>query len=251
MSEVHNNKSLLRVDDIHVYYGSIHAIKGISFEVNEGEIVTLIGANGAGKSTTLNTVSGLLKPRSGLITFEGKGIVGIGASRIVSLGMALCPEGRRVFQQMTVRENLEMGGYSRPNTEIPASLEDVFMRFPRLKEREKQIAGTLREKQIAGTLSGGEQQMLAMGRALMSKPKLLMLDEPSMGLAPILVEQIFDIIKELHNTGTTILLVEQNAQMALSIADRAYVLGTGKITISGPAAEILADDRVREAYLGG
>jgi branched-chain amino acid transport system ATP-binding protein len=242
MSEVHNNKSLLRVDDIHVYYGSIHAIKGISFEVNEGEIVTLIGANGAGKSTTLNTVSGLLKPRSGLITFEGKGIVGIGASRIVSLGMALCPEGRRVFQQMTVRENLEMGGYSRPNTEIPASLEDVFMRFPRLKER---------EKQIAGTLSGGEQQMLAMGRALMSKPKLLMLDEPSMGLAPILVEQIFDIIKELHNTGTTILLVEQNAQMALSIADRAYVLGTGKITISGPAAEILADDRVREAYLGG
>ena len=242
MSEVSNNKSLLRVDDIHVYYGSIHAIKGISFEVNEGEIVTLIGANGAGKSTTLNTVSGLLKPRSGLITFEGKGIVGIGASRIVSLGMALCPEGRRVFQQMTVRENLEMGGYSRPNTEIPASLEDVFMRFPRLKER---------EKQIAGTLSGGEQQMLAMGRALMSKPKLLMLDEPSMGLAPILVEQIFDIIKELHNTGTTILLVEQNAQIALSIADRAYVLGTGKITISGPAAEVLADDRVREAYLGG
>jgi branched-chain amino acid transport system ATP-binding protein len=242
MSEVSNNKSLLRVDDIHVYYGSIHAIKGISFEVNEGEIVTLIGANGAGKSTTLNTVSGLLKPRSGLITFEGKGIVGIGASRIVSLGMALCPEGRRVFQQMTVRENLEMGGYSRPNTEIPASLEDVFMRFPRLKER---------EKQIAGTLSGGEQQMLAMGRALMSKPKLLMLDEPSMGLAPILVEQIFDIIKELHNTGTTILLVEQNAQMALSIADRAYVLGTGKITISGPADQVLADDRVREAYLGG
>ncbi len=242
MSEASNKKSLLRVDDIHVYYGSIHAIKGISFEVNEGEIVTLIGANGAGKSTTLNTVSGLLKPRSGLITFEGKGIVGIGASRIVGLGMALCPEGRRVFQQMTVRENLEMGGYSRPNEEIPASLEDVFMRFPRLKER---------EKQIAGTLSGGEQQMLAMGRALMSKPKLLMLDEPSMGLAPILVEQIFDIIKELHQAGTTILLVEQNAQMALSIADRAYVLGTGKITISGPAAEVLADDRVREAYLGG
>ncbi|MBQ3303926.1 MAG: ABC transporter ATP-binding protein [Clostridia bacterium] len=233
---------MLRVDDIHVYYGSIHAIKGISFEVNEGEIVTLIGANGAGKSTTLNTVSGLLKPRSGLISFEGKGIVGIGASRIVGLGMALCPEGRRVFQQMTVRENLEMGGYSRPNDEIPASLEDVFKRFPRLKER---------EKQIAGTLSGGEQQMLAMGRALMSKPKLLMLDEPSMGLAPILVEQIFDIIKELHAAGTTILLVEQNAQMALSIADRAYVLGTGKITISGPAAEVLADDRVREAYLGG
>ena len=242
MSEASKSKSLLKVDDIHVYYGSIHAIKGISFEVNEGEIVTLIGANGAGKSTTLNTVSGLLKPRSGMITFEGKGIVGIGASRIVGLGMALCPEGRRVFQQMTVRENLEMGGYSRPKEEIPASLEDVFKRFPRLKER---------EKQVAGTLSGGEQQMLAMGRALMSKPKLLMLDEPSMGLAPILVEQIFDIIKELHAAGTTILLVEQNAQMALSIADRAYVLGTGKITISGPAAEVLADDRVREAYLGG
>ena len=241
MSEANKN-SLLRVDDIHVYYGSIHAIKGISFEVNEGEIVTLIGANGAGKSTTLNTVSGLLKPRSGMITFEGKGVVGIGASRIVGLGMALCPEGRRVFQQMTVKENLEMGGYSRPKDEIPASLEDVFMRFPRLKER---------EKQVAGTLSGGEQQMLAMGRALMSKPKLLMLDEPSMGLAPILVEQIFDIIKELHAAGTTILLVEQNAQMALSIADRAYVLGTGKITISGPAAQVLADDRVREAYLGG
>ena len=236
------SKSLLKVDDIHVYYGSIHAIKGISFEVYEGEIVTLIGANGAGKSTTLTTVSGLLKPRSGMITFEGRGIVGIGASKIVGLGMALCPEGRRVFQQMTVRENLEMGGFSRPNDEIPGALENVFQRFPRLKER---------EKQVAGTLSGGEQQMLAMGRALMSKPKLLMLDEPSMGLAPILVEQIFDIIKELHAAGTTILLVEQNAQMALSIADRAYVLGTGKITISGSARDVLADDRVREAYLGG
>ncbi len=236
------SKSLLRVEDIHVYYGSIHAIKGISFEVNEGEIVTLIGANGAGKSTTLNTVSGLLKPRSGMISFEGRSIVGIGASKVVGLGMALCPEGRRVFQQMTVRENLEMGGFSRPNEEIPGALENVFNRFPRLKER---------EKQVAGTLSGGEQQMLAMGRALMSKPKLLMLDEPSMGLAPILVEQIFDIIKELHAAGTTILLVEQNAQMALSIADRAYVLGTGKITISGSAKDVLADDRVREAYLGG
>ena len=235
-------KSLLKVDDIHVYYGSIHAIKGISFEVNEGEIVTLIGANGAGKSTTLNTVSGLLRPRSGLISFEGRSIVGIGASKVVGLGMALCPEGRRVFQQMTVRENLEMGGFSRPSEEIPQALENVFMRFPRLKER---------ERQVAGTLSGGEQQMLAMGRALMSKPKLLMLDEPSMGLAPILVEQIFDIIKELHAAGTTILLVEQNAQMALSVADRAYVLGTGKITISGPAREVLADDRVRAAYLGG
>jgi len=242
MSDTIQAKSLLKVDDVHVYYGSIHAIKGISFEVREGEIVTLIGANGAGKSTTLNTVSGLLKPRSGMITFEGKSIVGIGASKVVGLGMALCPEGRRVFQQMTVRENLEMGGFSRPNDEIPASLEDVFSRFPRLKER---------EKQVAGTLSGGEQQMLAMGRALMSKPKLLMLDEPSMGLAPILVEQIFDIIKELHRAGTTILLVEQNAQMALSVADRAYVLGTGKITISGDAADVLADDRVRAAYLGG
>ena len=241
MSE-NNRTPLLKVDDIHVYYGSIHAIKGISFEVNEGEIVTLIGANGAGKSTTLNTVSGLLKPRMGMITFNGESIVGVGANRIVGRGMALCPEGRRVFQQMTVRENLEMGGFTRPKEEIPASLEDVFQRFPRLKER---------EKQIAGTLSGGEQQMLAMGRALMSKPKLLMLDEPSMGLAPILVEQIFDIIKELHGAGVTILLVEQNAQMALSIADRAYVLGTGKITISGSAQDVLSDDRVRAAYLGG
>ena len=234
--------SLLKVEDIHVYYGNIHAIKGISFEVNEGEIVTLIGANGAGKSTTLNTVAGLLKPRSGHVEFNGRNMSGVPASKVVSMGMALCPEGRRVFQQMTVRENLEMGGYTRPAGEIAGSLEDVFQRFPRLKER---------EKQIAGTLSGGEQQMLAMGRALMSKPKLLMLDEPSMGLAPILVEQIFDIIKELHASGTTILLVEQNAQMALSIADRAYVLGTGLITMSGAAEEVLADDRVRAAYLGG
>lgn len=234
--------SLLKVEDIHVYYGNIHAIKGISFEVNEGEIVTLIGANGAGKSTTLNTVAGLLKPRSGHVEFNGKNMAGVPASKVVSMGMALCPEGRRVFQQMTVRENLEMGGYTRPASEIQGSLEDVFKRFPRLKER---------EKQVAGTLSGGEQQMLAMGRALMSKPKLLMLDEPSMGLAPILVEQIFDIIKELHASGTTILLVEQNAQMALSIADRAYVLGTGLITMSGAAEEVLADDRVRAAYLGG
>ena len=234
--------SLLKVEDVHVYYGAIHAIKGISFEVNQGEIVTLIGANGAGKSTTLNTVVGLLRPRSGHIEFDGKSIVGFPASRMVSLGMALCPEGRRIFQQMSVRENLEMGGYSRPAAEIQESMDDVFNRFPRLKER---------EKQVAGTLSGGEQQMLAMGRALMSKPKLLMLDEPSMGLAPILVEQIFDIIKELHAAGTTILLVEQNAQMALSIADRAYVLGTGRITMSGPAADVLADDRVRATYLGG
>ena len=234
--------SMLEIKDIHVYYGAIHAIKGISFEVNEGEVVTLIGANGAGKSTTLNTVAGLLKPRSGEILFEGKNINNVPASKMVSLGMALCPEGRRIFQQMTVRENLEMGGFSRNPSEIPASMADVFERFPRLKER---------EKQIAGTLSGGEQQMLAMGRALMSKPRLLMLDEPSMGLAPILVEQVFDIIKELHAGGTTILLVEQNARMALGIADRAYVLETGKITLSGTGKELAASEDVKKAYLGG
>ena len=232
---------LLKVSDIHVYYGAIHAIKGISLEVNDGEIVTLIGANGAGKSTTLNTIAGLLKPRQGTIALNGVPIQGVGASRMVSKGLALCPEGRRIFQQMTVKENLEMGAYSRPAAEIAGSLEEMFQRFPRLKER---------EKQVAGTLSGGEQQMLAMGRALMSKPKLLMLDEPSMGLAPILVEQIFDIIKELHAAGTTILLVEQNAQMALSIADRAYVLETGRITMSGEAGDLLQDDAVRKAYLG-
>ena len=239
MSE--NRKPLLQVEDINVYYGAIHAIKGISFEVFSDEIVTLIGANGAGKSTTLNTIAGLLRPRSGHIVLEGKDLTTIPASRIVSQGMALCPEGRRIFQQMTVRENLEMGGYTRPKSEIPASLEEMFTRFPRLKER---------EKQIAGTLSGGEQQMLAMARALMSKPKLLMLDEPSMGLAPILVEQIFDIIKELHQAGVTILLVEQNAQMALSIADRAYVLETGRIAMTGEASALLKNDDVRKAYLG-
>ena len=233
--------SMLKVEDLHVYYGSIHAIKGVSFEVNEGEIVTLIGANGAGKSTTLNTVAGLMRPRHGSISFEGKSIAGTPASKIVPHGMALCPEGRRVFQQMTVRENLEMGGYTRPASEIDASLDDVFTRFPRLKER---------HKQVAGTLSGGEQQMLAMGRALMSKPKLLMLDEPSMGLAPILVEQIFDIICELNRAGTTILLVEQNAQMALSIANRAYVLETGNIVKEGDAHLLMNDDDVRKAYLG-
>ena len=239
MSE--NRKPLLQVEDINVYYGAIHAIKGISFEVYPDEIVTLIGANGAGKSTTLNTIAGLLRPRTGRIVLEGKDLTTIPASRIVSQGMALCPEGRRIFQQMTVRENLEMGGYTRPKSEIPASLEEMFTRFPRLKER---------EKQIAGTLSGGEQQMLAMARALMSKPKLLMLDEPSMGLAPILVEQIFDIIKELHQAGVTILLVEQNAQMALSIADRAYVLETGRIAMTGEASALLKNDDVRKAYLG-
>ena len=234
--------TLLSVQDLHVYYGSIHAIKGVSFEVNEGEIVTLIGANGAGKSTTLNTVSGILKPRSGSIEFEGKSIIGVPAHKVISHGMALCPEGRRIFQQLTVEENLEMGGYTRTKEENQESIQDVYKRFPRLKER---------YKQIAGTLSGGEQQMLAMGRALMSRPKLLMLDEPSMGLAPILVEQIFDIVKELHAAGTTILLVEQNARMALSTADRAYVLETGNISMSGEAKELLHDERVRKAYLGG
>ena len=239
MSET--RKPLLQVEDINVFYGAIHAIKGISFEVYEDEVVTLIGANGAGKSTTLNTITGLLRPRSGAITFDGKNLLAMPAHKIISQGMALCPEGRRIFQQMTVRENLEMGGYTRPADEIGASMEEMFKRFPRLKER---------EKQIAGTLSGGEQQMLAMARALMSKPKLLMLDEPSMGLAPILVEQIFSIVQELHDAGVTILLVEQNAQMALSIADRAYVLETGKISMSGPANDLLHNDAVRKAYLG-
>lgn len=232
---------MLAVNDVHVYYGAIHAIKGISLEVYPDEIVTLIGANGAGKSTTLNTIAGLLKPRSGSIMFDGHNIQGLGASRIVPAGLSLCPEGRRIFQQMTVRENLEMGGYTRSPNEIGSSLDEMFQRFPRLKER---------EKQIAGTLSGGEQQMLAMARALMSKPRLLMLDEPSMGLAPILVEQIFDIITELHASGVTILLVEQNAQMALSVADRAYVLETGMISMTGNAEDLLHNDSVRKAYLG-
>ena len=234
--------SLLEVKDLQVYYGSIHAIKGVSFEVNEGEIVTLIGANGAGKSTTLNTSGGLLKPRSGSVELEGQSVLGVPAHKIVGRGMALCPEGRRVFLQLTVQENLEMGAYTRPKGEIADSIANVYDRFPRLKER---------YKQVAGTLSGGEQQMLAMGRALMSKPRLLMLDEPSMGLAPILVEQIFSIIEELNAAGTTILLVEQNAQMALSIAHRGYVLETGKIVTTGTGAELLDDDNVRKAYLGG
>ncbi len=241
MSEMKQSAPLLRVNDIHVYYGAIHAIKGISLEVYENEIVTLIGANGAGKTTTLNTISGLLKPRQGTIELNGTPIQGIGANKMVFKGLALCPEGRRIFQHMTVKENLEMGAYSRPNAEIDDSLEEMFQRFPRLKER---------EKQIAGTLSGGEQQMLAMARALMSRPKLLMLDEPSMGLAPILVEQIFDIITELHEGGATILLVEQNAQMALRVANRAYVMETGLITMQGPAEELLHNDAVQKAYLG-
>ena len=232
---------IFSVEDINVYYGAIHAIKGISFEVNEGEIVTLIGANGAGKSTTLNTVSGLLRSKTGSIHFLGEDIGKVPAHKLVEKGLSQVPEGRRVFLQMTVQENLEMGAYTEKASTMPQNLELVYEQFPRLKER---------YKQVAGTLSGGEQQMLAMGRALMSQPKLLMLDEPSMGLAPILVEQIFEIIQNLHKAGTTILLVEQNAQMALSIADRAYVLETGKISLSGPASELLHNDSVRKAYLG-
>ena len=234
--------TMLKVEDLHVYYGSIHAIKGVSFEVNEGEIVTLIGANGAGKSTTLNTVGGLLKARSGKISFMDKDLHGIGADKVVAQGMALCPEGRRVFQHMTVLENLEMGAYTRPSSEVADSLEKVYELFPRLKER---------YRQVAGTLSGGEQQMLAMGRALMSKPRLMMLDEPSMGLAPILVKQIFSIIEDMNKQGTTIPLVEQNAQMALSVANRAYVLETGRITASGDAGELAESEEIKKAYLGG
>ncbi|HWS42513.1 MAG TPA: ABC transporter ATP-binding protein [Pseudoflavonifractor sp.] len=233
---------LLSVEDINVYYGAIHAVKGVSFEVNEGEIVTLIGANGAGKSTILKTVSGLLQSRTGSITFQGRSLSGVPAHKMVYQGMAHVPEGRRIFLQMTVEENLEMGGFSRPKSEIDSGIERVYEQFPRLKER---------RRQVAGTLSGGEQQMLAMGRALMSSPKLLMLDEPSMGLAPILVEQIFEIIQSLHRTGVTVLLVEQNAQMALSVADRGYVLETGHIKKTGPGNALLADEDVKRAYLGG
>ena len=232
---------MLKVNDIHVYYGAIHAIKGVSFEVNEGETVALIGANGAGKSTTLKTVSGLMHPRSGSIEFLGRDITHTEAYKLVSQGLAHVPEGRRIFLQMTVQENLEMGAFTRKGG-ITDPLDNVFQHFPRLKER---------RKQVAGTLSGGEQQMLAMGRAMMISPKLLMLDEPSMGLAPILVEQIFDIIRELKKAGTTILLVEQNAGMALDIADRAYVLETGSITLSGTGAELAQSEEVKKAYLGG
>ena len=233
---------MLKAEDLNVYYGPIHAVKGVSFEVKEGEIVTLIGANGAGKSTTLKTVSGLMRSRGGRIEFMDKSIASTPAHKIVELGLAHVPEGRRIFTRMTVEENLDMGAFIKKNANVEQDKERVFEQFPRLKER---------RKQIAGTLSGGEQQMLAMGRALMSQPKLLMLDEPSMGLAPILVEQVFEIITRLHKAGTTILLVEQNAEMALSIADRAYVMETGRITLSGTGRELAASEEVQKAYLGG
>ena len=235
-------ETILKVEGINVYYGAIHAIKDISVEVNQGEIVTLIGANGAGKTTTLQTISGLLHTRTGSITFQGQNITNIRADKLVSRGLAQVPEGRRVFLQMSVQENLEMGAYTQPQAGVPKDLEMVFELFPRLKER---------RNQVAGTLSGGEQQMLAMGRALMSKPRLLMLDEPSMGLAPLLVEQIFEIIKNLNKQGSTILLVEQNAQMALSVAHRGYVLETGKIVTTGTGEELIRSPEIKKAYLGG
>ena len=235
-------EQILNVDNINVYYGAIHAIKGVSFHVDRGEVVTLIGANGAGKSTTLQTISGLLRSRTGSVEFLGENISRLPPHKIVERGLAQVPEGRRIFLQMTVQENLEMGAYTRSGSGVDEDLEKVFAQFPRLKER---------RRQVAGTLSGGEQQMLAIGRALMSSPKLLMLDEPSMGLAPILVEQIFDIIRRLHENGTTILLVEQNAQMALSVADRAYVMETGSISLSGTGKELAESDQVKKAYLGG
>ncbi len=233
--------SVLQVENINVYYGSIHAVKDVSFHVEQGEVVTLIGANGAGKSTALNTVAGLLRSRTGSVHFLGEELRHVPGHKLVGRGMALVPEGRRIFQHMTVQENLDMGGYCRGGDKS-ADMERVFDRFPRLKER---------RRQVAGTLSGGEQQMLAMGRALMSRPKLLMLDEPSMGLAPLLVEQIFDIIRQLHADGTTTLLVEQNAQAALAVADRGYVLETGRIVTEGTGTALLESDTIRKAYLGG
>lgn len=232
---------MLIVNNINVYYGKIHAIKDVSFEVNNGEIVALIGANGAGKSTILKTISGLLRTKTGSIVFDNENITHTESHKLITKGMAHVPEGRRIFLQMTVMENLEMGAFIRKDN-YKKDIEVVFSRFPRLYER---------KNQIAGTLSGGEQQMLAMGRALMSNPKLLMLDEPSMGLAPILVDQIFSIIKELHSAGTTILLVEQNAEKALAIADRAYVLESGSIALSGTGKELAASDKIKKAYLGG
>lgn len=233
---------MLNVNDLNVYYGAIHAIKGVSFTVNEGEIVTLIGANGAGKSTTLKTVSGLLRSKTGSIEFMGTPLSNMAAQKIARMGVAHVPEGRRIFLEMTVEENLEMGAYNRKRSEIADSLENVYKRFPRLKER---------RRQIGGTLSGGEQQMLAVGRALMSNPKMIMLDEPSMGLAPMLVQQIFDIIGELNASGITILLVEQNARMALRLANRGYVLESGRMILQDSADALLQNDDVRKAYLGG
>ena len=235
--------AMLEVRDLEVYYGVIQALKGISFDVDQGEIVALIGANGAGKTTTLHTVTGLLSAKAGKIVYEGTDITRVPGYKLVSMGIAHVPEGRRVFATLTVLQNLKMGAYTRKDkNEMEETLKMIYKRFPRLEER---------KNQLAGTLSGGEQQMLAMGRALMSSPKLLMLDEPSMGLAPILIEQIFDIVRELHAAGTTILLVEQNAQMALSVADRAYVLETGRVVMDGTGAELLTNERVRSAYLGG
>ncbi|HHT01215.1 MAG TPA: ABC transporter ATP-binding protein [Firmicutes bacterium] len=235
-------ETLLQVEDLNVHYGAIHAIKGISFHVQRGEIVTLIGANGAGKSTTLRAVSGLLRPSHGKIFFAGADITGLAPHKIVARGISQVPEGRRIFPEMTVLENLELGAYTRRDrAEIKRNLERIYGRFPRLKER---------SRQVAGTLSGGEQQMLAIGRCLMSEPELMLLDEPSMGLAPILVREIFSIIEEINDAGTTILLVEQNANMALSIANRAYVLETGTITLSGAAKELAHNERVKKAYLG-
>jgi branched-chain amino acid transport system ATP-binding protein len=234
---------MLKINDIDVYYGNIHALKGVSLDINQGEIVTLIGANGAGKSTLLKTISGLLKPKKGEILFEGKAIGGKVAQSIVKLGLSHVPEGRRVFSNMSVEENLELGAYLRNDKQgIREDFEKVYQLFPRLHER---------KKQLSGTLSGGEQQMLAMGRALMARPKLLLLDEPSMGLAPLLVKTIFKIIQEINQTGTTILLIEQNANMALSIADRAYVIETGKIVVSGSSQELNQSDQIKMAYLGG
>ena len=234
---------MLKIDTIHVYYGAIHALKGVSLEVHKGEIVTLIGANGAGKSTTLRTVSGLLAPKSGSISFLGENIAGMPAHEIVKHGISQVPEGRRIFAEMSVQENLEMGAFTRKDKAgVAQDFDIVYNRFPRLKER---------RKQQAGTLSGGEQQMLAMGRALMSRPKLLLLDEPSMGLAPLLIKEIFSIIEDINREGTTVLLVEQNANMALSIAHRAYVMETGRITLQGAAKELAASEDVRKAYLGG
>ena len=232
---------LLEVLDVHVFYGNIEAIKGVSLEIREGEIVTLIGANGAGKTTTLNAISGLLRPRSGSITYAGRPLQGVPAYEVVTRGLSQSPEGRKIFPRMSVRENLEMGAFSRPRQDLKADFERVFDLFPVLRER---------ESQPGGTLSGGEQQMLAMGRALMAGPKLMMLDEPSMGLAPMLVEKIFDIVREINAQGTTILLVEQNAHVALEISDRGYVLETGRVTLADDASALLRDPHVREAYLG-